>query len=305
MHAPHTQPLCLYHPSPSLHVVVYVCVFDCCWLWHYTWHLRRQLLARQQQQQQLKTAPAKRNSLSLFRSLSFSLHLTCALSFAGPPFWQATLQRMLTTTREQQRQQHPTTPQHQHSSNNFICMPPLLFLCLPPLAAAPTPAALPAALLLSGTFYESQRLFRTKLIIFTAYAAVVCYCCCSQLLLLLSLLVVAALCCRQLLLLLLFRYHFACAAHLINLMQKSPQRFTLAVPLKLAYLSRWLLFNYAASTASTLPPSPTFPSSPAVAVNLLIYALLTDYCAAPNCHSPEQKAGEKTAQSNVRKKDDY
>lgn len=102
---------------------------------------------------------------------------------------------MLTTTREQQRQrQHPTTPQHQHSSNNFICMPTLPpSLCLP-LAAAPTPAALPAALLLSGTFYESQRLFRTKLIIFTAYAAVVCYCCCCpQLLLLLSLLVVAAL----------------------------------------------------------------------------------------------------------------
>lgn len=102
---------------------------------------------------------------------------------------------MLTTTREQQqqqRQQHPTTPQHQHSSNNFICMPPLSCSCLPPLAAAPTPTALPAALLLSGTFYESQRLFRTKLIIFTAYAAVVCYCCYPQLLLL-SLLVVAAL----------------------------------------------------------------------------------------------------------------
>lgn len=83
-------------------------------------------------------------------------------------------------------------------------------------------------------------------------------------------------------------------------MQKSPQRFTLAVPLKLAYLSRWLLFNYAASTVSTPLPFPL--SSPAAPVNLLIYALLTDYCAAPNCHSPEQKAGEKTAQSKYERK---
>lgn len=116
-------------------------------------------------------------------------------------------------------------------------------------------------------------------------------CCCYLCLLLLR----SCCCCSSLLLLLLFRYHFACAAHLINLMQKSPQRFTLAVPLKLAYLSRWLLFNYAASTASTRPPPPPPPLPSAVAVNLLIYALLTDYCAAPNCHSPEQKARRKNS----------
>lgn len=136
----------------------------------------------------------------------------------------------------------------------------------------------------------------------SAIVVVVPSCCCCYL----CLLLLRSCCCCSSLLLLLFRYHFACAAHLINLMQKSPQRFTLAVPLKLAYLSRWLLFNYAASTASTRPPPPPPPHPSAVAVNLLIYALLTDYCAARLIVIPRsRRQGEKTAQSNVRKKDDY
>lgn len=95
-------------------------------------------------------------------------------------------------------------PQHQNSSNNCICMLALLpalcrlslshSLSLPLLRLrAYAPTAL-RPLLLSGTFYESQRLFRSKLIIFTAYAVVDCCCCCALLLLLLLLLsvVVAA-----------------------------------------------------------------------------------------------------------------
>lgn len=191
----------------------------------------KQQRQRRRQQQQLKTR-ALFTSVALARSLSLPPHCQAAIlasRSAAHAHHDKRAAAAATASKQQQQFYLHACPRSAGS--------PTLSLCR---CCAYAPTAL-RPLLLSGTFYESQRLFRTKLIIFTAYA-VVDSCCC---------------CCCSLLLLLLFRYHFACAAHLINLMQKSPQRFTLAVPLKLAYLSRWLLFNYAAcSLPLFLPASP-------------------------------------------------
>lgn len=149
----------------------------------------KQQRQRRRQQQQLKTARQPSATRALFTSVALALSLSLCRHIARPPFWQAAQQRMLTTTREQQRQR-----QHQNSSNNFICIPARALPALP-LSLCRCCAYAPTALrplLLSGTFYESQRLFRTKLIIFTAYAVVGSCCCCSLLLLLLSVAAAAA-----------------------------------------------------------------------------------------------------------------
>lgn len=77
-----------------------VCVFDCCWLWHYTWHLRHRTAV----EAQLSDGGVPPSTLdpSIPHPVSFILWPPChspapLLScWCWPPFWRRTPGRMLT-----------------------------------------------------------------------------------------------------------------------------------------------------------------------------------------------------------------